>query len=308
MITARHSLFNALSTIATIRTNIFIPKQLFSTTTFKTKTKHTPSPSPSSFKMAFVDTHTHVDMTIEKLGSSYEDYRKLLPPEYDGCVCVVSSIKTFAATKNLTEIGDRVHGAYGVHPHEAKDFTDETEKELRECMAHPKTVALGEIGLDYHYNNSPPEVQREIFIRQLRIAVSVGKPIVIHTREAEDDTIAIMKEHVPREWHCHIHCFTSSLNLANAILDNFPNSFIGITGVVTFGSAQGVRDVVKAVPLTRLLLETDSPYMAPIPFRGKTCHSGYIPHVAAKIAEVKGVPLPEVLQVIRENTRKMYGF
>jgi len=257
--------------------------------------------------MSFIDTHAHVDMVIEKLGTNYDEYKKLLPPEYEGCVCVVSSINTFAQTRRLADIGDNIHGAYGVHPHEAKFFTDETEKELRECLAHPKTVALGEIGLDYHYNNSPPEVQREIFIRQIKIAVSVGKPIVIHTREAEEDTIRIMKEHIPSDWHCHVHCFTSSVNLANNIFEHFPNAFIGITGVVTFNTAQTVRDVVKAVPLTRLLLETDAPFMSPIPFRGKTCHSGYIPHVAAKIAEVKGVPLPEVLSVIRENTHRMYG-
>lgn len=228
------------------------------------------------------------------------------PPELEKCVNVCCDLESFDPTEKLVE-NDKIYAAYGLHPHNAKDYTDQIEERIIKNMSHPKTVAWGEIGLDYHYNMSPPEVQREVFARQLKKAVELKKPIVIHTREAEDDTFRILKENVPAEWRLHIHCFTSSVKLAKDILEYFPNSFIGFTGVVTFKSARDIREVVTAVPVNRILLETDGPFMAPEPFRGKTAHSGHIPYIAKKIAEVKGIPVEEMLTAARDNTLRMYG-
>jgi len=201
----------------------------------------------------------------------------------------------------------RKYAAFSLHPHNAKEYTNEVHHNIIELMKHPKTVAWGEIGLDYHYDFSPRDVQKEVFIRQLSTGVSLGKPIVIHTREAEEDTLKILHEHLPRDWRVHIHCFTGTPAFAKTILEEYPNSFIGITGVITFKTAVDVRTVVQETPLNRLLLETDGPFMAPIPFRGKVGHPGYIPFVAQKIAEVKGVSTEEVLAVTRENASRMYG-
>eukprot|EP01113_Clastostelium_recurvatum_P049744 TRINITY_DN9269_c0_g1_i1.p1 TRINITY_DN9269_c0_g1~~TRINITY_DN9269_c0_g1_i1.p1 ORF type:complete len:310 (+),score=66.11 TRINITY_DN9269_c0_g1_i1:1-930(+) len=259
----------------------------------------------------FVDTHTHIDHTLNKFGLPLTAYAQFkadnFPPEYERCVTVCCDLESFEPTKILADAHDDVYAAYSLHPHNAKEYTDEIEKNIMELMKHPKTVACGEMGLDYHYDFSPREVQREVFARQLKMGVSLGKPIIIHTREAEEDTLQILKDHLPKEWKVHIHCFTSSVQFAESILAEFPNSFIGITGVVTFKTAEGVRDVVKLTPLDRLLLETDGPFMAPLPHSGKNAHPGYIPYVAAKIAEIKGVSTADVIRATRENARRMYG-
>eukprot|EP01089_Gocevia_fonbrunei_P020449 TRINITY_DN7633_c0_g1_i2.p1 TRINITY_DN7633_c0_g1~~TRINITY_DN7633_c0_g1_i2.p1 ORF type:complete len:194 (+),score=29.73 TRINITY_DN7633_c0_g1_i2:41-583(+) len=174
-------------------------------------------------------------------------------------------------------------------------------------MSNAKVVAWGEIGLDYHYDLSDRETQKKVFSQQISKAIELKKPLVIHTREAEEDTYTIMKELVPKDWNIHIHCFTSSKPFAEKLLSEWDNLFIGFTGVITFGTAQNVRDVCKIVPLDRFLLETDGPYMAPTPFRGKTCHSGHIPYIAKKIAEVKEIPIEKVFEEALKNTKRMYG-
>jgi len=259
----------------------------------------------------FVDTHTHLDYILRKNDLQVTDYpafkEKNFPPEFDGCVSVCCDLESFDPTRHLMNNHNEVFAAFSLHPHNAKEYTDKIHEEILELMKHPKTVAWGEMGLDFHYNMSPPDVQREVFVRQLKAGVSVGKPIVIHTREAEPDTLQILREHLPRDWKVHIHCFTGTPAFARTILEEFPNSFIGITGVVTFKTAEDVRTTVSETPLNRLLLETDGPFMAPIPFRGKVAHPGYIPYVAQKIAEVKGVSPEEVIKATRENAHRMYG-
>ena len=131
--------------------------------------------------------------------------------------------------------------------------------------------------------------------------------MIIHTREAEEDTLTILKAEAPRDWKIHVHCFTSSPAMAEALLAAFPGLCLGFTGIVTFKNAQELQSVAAATPLQRMLLETDGPYLAPIPFRGKPAHPGHIPHIAAKIAGLKGVPVEEVYLHARENTRRVYG-
>lgn len=151
------------------------------------------------------------------------------------------------------------------------------------------------------------EMQAKTFVAQMALASELGAPIVVHTREAEEDTLRLMREHLPRDHRIHVHCFTSSAWLARELLAHFPNLCLGFTGVVTFKNAPEVREVVAETPLDRILLETDGPYMAPAPRRGEVAHPGHVPYIAAKIAEIKGVSAAEVFVAAREATRRVYG-
>lgn len=274
-------------------------------------------------KPKFVDTHIHLDYImdrlekpLEELPALFETHFKATPlvknkvvessGEWEACVHITCDPVTFDAAEKLIKL-DPVYVGAGVHPHHAKDYTDEVEERLLAFHKNSKVRAWGEMGLDYHYNQSPPDVQREVFARQLRTAVSIGKPMIIHTREAEDDTFAIMTANVPVDWKIHIHCFTSSLEFAQKLMKHFPNLVIGFTGVITFGNAQDVQNVVANVPIERIILETDGPFLAPTPFRGMPATSGMIPKIADKIAAIKSVPVADVYRHARENTNKIYS-
>ncbi|CAG8793172.1 4477_t:CDS:1, partial [Racocetra persica] len=275
----------------------------------------------------FVDTHTHLHYTLERLPNTFgvETFQILkeryCPPNLEACVNVLcdplsfSSDEVFPGTymdwKVMAET-PFMYLAAGVHPHSARDYNDYIETQMCKILQHPKTVALGEIGLDYHYDNSPRDVQRRVFIRQIEQAKKLQKPLVIHTREAEEDTWDILTKHVPKDWKIHVHCFTDSPGLAKKLLDYFPNLYIGITGVVTYGSAKNTQEIVRSVvPLNRILLETDAPYMTPAKLnRNKrtnekvtVSHSGMIPFVAQKIAEITDKEIDVIMRAARDNTR-----
>lgn len=261
--------------------------------------------------MEYVDTHCHLDdiydrlkvsrdTPLEKVGEKWE-------PGFGGCVTVFS--ESFDSTLHFLNMGNpKIHGALGIHPHNANIYSDDLEANLVECLKHPQIVALGEIGLDYHYDNSPRDIQKAIFARQAKLAVKLGLPIVIHTREAEDDTIEIIKECIPKEHKFHVHCYTDSMKLVNFVLPNYPNAFFGFTGVLTFKNSKQVQEVCSQIPMDRILSETDGPFMAPIPFRGKPATPGHVPYIIKKIAELHKIPEEEAFRICRENCRKMYGF
>eukprot|EP01087_Luapelamoeba_hula_P019683 TRINITY_DN6553_c0_g1_i1.p1 TRINITY_DN6553_c0_g1~~TRINITY_DN6553_c0_g1_i1.p1 ORF type:complete len:344 (+),score=39.96 TRINITY_DN6553_c0_g1_i1:152-1033(+) len=215
------------------------------------------------------DTHTHVDQILKRHSlplSGYDTFKATnFPPGFAGCVSVCCEIEAIEPTIELIDSQPDIVAAFGIHPHNASTYTDEVENRLISLMSHPKTVAWGEIGLDYHYDLSDRDVQRRVFERQIECAVRARKPIVVHSREAEEDTFTIMKKAMPKDWKVHVHCFTSSGELAQQLMDEFPNLYIGFTGVITFAGA--LKKVVNTVPVERILLETDGPYMAPIPFR-----------------------------------------
>lgn len=279
--------------------------------------------TPTEDKPKYVDTHVHIDYILTRmekpfdyLDTLFEEHFKSAPlvkgkavplsGSWEYSIHITCDPATFAASRQLIK-HDRIFVGAGVHPHHAKDYSDAVEQELLEMHKDPKVVAWGEMGLDYHYNLSPPDVQREVFARQLKTAVSICKPMIVHTREAEDDTFKIMTENVPQHWKIHVHCFTSSLEFAQKLMDYFPNLVFGFTGVVTFGNAQDVQNVVANVPLERLVLETDGPYLAPAPFRGQLATSGMVPKVADKIADIKKVAVAEVYKHARQNTNKIYS-
>lgn len=266
--------------------------------------------------MDFIDTHCHLDSILAKLDlPDFPAFRARFlaaeaggttDAEFGGCITISCDPDSIDAAMGLMR-NDMVHAAFGIHPHDAKSYGPELEARLRAAMADPKTVAWGEIGLDYHYNMSPPQIQREVFARQIRMGVEHGKPLIIHTREAEADTLEVMIREAPADWKIHVHCFTSSRDMSERLLAAFPNLCLGFTGIVTFKNAQELQDVAKATPLDRLLLETDGPYLAPVPHRGKPAHPGHIPLIAGKIAEIKGVAVDKVYAAARENTRRIYG-
>jgi TatD DNase family protein len=174
-------------------------------------------------------------------------------------------------------------------------------------MAHPKALAWGETGLDYHYDHSPREVQRRVFKRQLKMAVALNKPVVVHSRKAEDDTLEILSDNLPESWPIHLHCFTGTPAFAAGIISRFPNLYIGVTGALTFKNAGNIRASVQSVPLERLLLETDAPYMAPVPHRGKPSHCGHVPLIALEISSIKQCSVEAVYAAAWRNTQKLFG-
>ncbi|CAG8531854.1 8122_t:CDS:2 [Paraglomus occultum] len=278
----------------------------------------------------FVDTHTHLHYVLEKISdslglTSFEALKEHhFPKNLEYVINVLCEVENFYPDIYPGTFRDwRVMAATpyvyltaGVHPHSARLYDDQIEAQMVEVLLHEKTVALGEIGLDYHYDNSPRDVQRQVFIRQIKKAIDFKKPLVIHTREAEQDTWDIMREHVPKEWKVHVHCFTDSPEFATKLLEYFPNLFLGITGVVTYSSAKNTQQIVRSVvPLNRFLLETDAPYMIPAKLNRNrrthekitVSHSGMIPLVAEKIAQLRGINVDDVMKAARENAREMYG-
>lgn len=288
----------------------------------------------------FVDTHCHLDKILPRLSKQnrmdirkanakgkepprrisedFAEWRATLEGSENGleaCVTIGCSANTLDQAVALLAYHG-VYGAFGIHPLHAADWSNIVEKKLVEIMARDKVVAWGECGLDYYDKDAKGQVddhgvrtlQRQVFARQMDLAVSLNRPLVVHTRYAEEDTLELLKKHMPHLHKIHVHCFTSSLSLASALLDNFPNLHIGFTGVVTFKNSSALHNVVEQVPLERILLETDGPWMAPVPFRGRVSHPGYVAYVADTIAKLKGVPLQEVFATCRNNTRFVYGF
>ncbi|PRP88267.1 hypothetical protein PROFUN_03376 [Planoprotostelium fungivorum] len=283
--------------------------------------------SDDSDMTSYVDTHCNIPNILTKLnllGNSngtttqteiIEAFAKMKQDvikdkKLEAIVSVASDSESQLDTMHLIDNVSEAFGVFGIHPLYAQQMTEEVVERMESYMKHPKTVAWGEIGLDYHpfpgYNYAAPDLQKETFIRQMSLAIKHEKPIVIHTREAEADTLDLMKKHLPRDWPLHVHCFTDSPQFARDLIAEFDNLFIGFTGVITFKNSTDLRKVVEVVPLDRLLLETDGPFMAPIPHRGKVCHPGHVPFIADQIAKTKQVPVDLVYSTCRANTKRMY--
>lgn len=190
----------------------------------------------------------------------------------------------------------------GVHPHDAKDFDDQDEALIRTWATNPVVVGIGEIGLDYHYDFSPRAIQRDVFLRQLRLARELELPVSVHSREAEADTLALIDQAMPVRGV--LHCFTGSQEFADGVLAR--GFYISFSGVVTFANAKALRQVVQSVSLERMLIETDSPYLAPVPFRGRRNQPAYVAKVAELIAAQKNCSVKEVFSRTTANTIKAF--
>jgi TatD DNase family protein len=210
-----------------------------------------------------------------------------------------------AAVALARRASHRVCACVGIHPHDAASWTEATHEELRSLAVCPEVVAVGEIGLDYHYDHSPREVQREVFARLVGLAREVRKPIVVHTRSAPGDTLAVLEREHARDVGGVIHCFSEDRAFAARALDlGFDLSF---SGIVTFKGADAVRNVAGWAPLDRILVETDSPYLAPVPFRGKRCEPAHILHTAERVAALRGMDAQELSRATLVNTQRRFA-
>jgi len=210
-----------------------------------------------------------------------------------------------AAAIRVAECYPAVLATVGVHPNDAAKLDLNVFKNLEELLRHPKVVAMGEIGLDYHWG-VPKETQMPLFRRQLEIAQEARMPIVIHTRDAWEDTLAVLEQHwAPTELPCVMHCFTGDVPKAQRCLDL--GFYLAFGGVATFPKATDVREAARIAPADRLLVETDSPYLAPVPFRGKRNEPAYVVHTARTIAEVRGVPMDQLASETTANFERIFG-
>jgi TatD DNase family protein len=256
-----------------------------------------------------IDSHAHLD------GKAFDgDRRQVIERAWAaglGAVITVGvgeSVDEIRKAPGLAEQYERVFATVGVHPHDAERIEPAWYGEIRILARHPKVVAIGETGLDYHYMHSPRDVQRETFRKFLAMARETGLPVVIHTREADGDTVAILREALAEAGgeplRGVVHCFSGDEALARQVLDL--GLHISFTGVITFPKAGSLREVLRKIPIERVFVETDCPYLAPVPFRGKRNEPAHVVHVAEAVAEVYGRPVEEVARITTENVIRLF--
>ncbi|MGL4646791.1 TatD family hydrolase [Cetobacterium sp.] len=249
--------------------------------------------------MKLVDTHCHLDN--EKFDEDRLEVIERIKENLEFCVNIGYDLVSSKKSLELAKEYDFIYAVIGVHPIDIAEYNEEVEKELEILGKNPKVVAIGEIGLDYHWMTEPKEVQQERFKRQLELAERLNKPVVIHTRDAMEDTVNILKEY-PNITGV-IHCYPGSLETAKQLVDRF---YLGIGGTLTFKNSKKAVEVVKDIPLDRIVIETDCPYLTPEPFRGKRNEPIYVEYVAKKIAEIKEISVEDVTKVTTENAKKLY--
>ncbi len=256
------------------------------------------------FDQPIIETHCHLDFLKEQsIDITLEQARA---HNIEHVVTIATQPDNLDTVLNIAEQHTNVFGTQGIHPHDAKYFDSQVEQKIKENLKHPKLLAVGEIGLDYFYGHSDTESQQQAFETQLQIAVDLDLPIVVHTRDADADTQSILANfanHLKQKGV--IHSFTSSLELAEFCLEE--GFSLGFNGISTFNKAENVREVMAATPLNRILLETDAPYLTPTPYRGVENAPKYLPFIAEKVAEVKGIDLEQVLTQCYENSVSVFN-
>jgi len=250
------------------------------------------------------DSHAHLD--DERFDGDREALIESLPDNGVGYVINAGAdLESSRAGIDIAARWPHVYAAAGVHPHDAKELDESGIETLREMLQGPKVVAVGEIGLDYHYDYSPREKQRYWFERQLALAQEISKPVIIHSREATEDTLSVLKKYARYGVWGVVHAFSGSVETAEIVLNM--GLMIGIGGTVTFKNAVKPVEVAGKVPMDRLLIETDCPYLTPAPHRGKRNEPAYVGYVAEKIAEIRGIPVEDVIRVTYDNACRLYG-
>jgi TatD DNase family protein len=249
---------------------------------------------------------THVHLNAEQYNDDLEEViQRAVDTGVKNMVVVGFDRPTINRAIELAEKYPFLYASIGWHPVDAIDMTNDDLNWIEELAAHPKVVAIGEMGLDYYWDKSPKEVQKEVFRKQIRLAKKVSLPIVIHNREATQDIIEILKEENAAEVGGIMHCFSGSIEVARECLDM--NFYISLGGPVTFKNAKKPKEVAKELPLDRLLIETDCPYLAPHPYRGKRNEPSFVSLVAKEIAELKEITYEEVVQKTYDNARQIFN-
>jgi TatD DNase family protein len=250
------------------------------------------------------DTHAHLN--AEQFDEDLEEViTRAQENGVENMVIVGFDRPTITRAMELVEKYDFMYASVGWHPVDAIDVNDEDLAWIEELSSHPKVVAIGEMGLDYYWDKSPKEIQKEVFRKQIQLAKKVNLPIVIHNREATADIVEILKEEGASEVGGIMHCFSGSVEVAQECLNM--NFYISLGGPVTFKNARKPKEVAEAVPLEKLLIETDCPYLAPHPYRGKRNEPGYVKLVAEQIAELKGISYEEVARITTANAKKLFA-
>ena len=249
--------------------------------------------------MTLFDTHAHYD------DEAFDADRDAVLAAFDGLVidpgCTLASSQ---AAVDLTARYPHVYAAVGIHPENCGDFVPEHMDALRQLAREPKVVAIGEIGLDYYWPENPPrDFQQQVFRGQLELALELDLPVIVHDREAHGDSLAIVKEYPALRGV--FHCYSGSVEMARELLAQ--GWYLGFDGPVTYKNARKTVEVAEMVPLNRVLIETDSPYLAPVPMRGRRNEPTYVQYVAGKLAELRNKPPEEIAQTATENTCRLYG-
>lgn len=251
----------------------------------------------------YIDAHAHYD--DEAFAEDREDV--LTKVHKAGCDVIINAAQDIPTAVTTLQIADDfpfVFAAVGIHPHNAQGVSPKDLEEIEKLSRHKKCVAIGEIGLDYHYDFAPRNVQQEVFRQQLRLAGDLNMPVVVHDREAHEDTLRILEQELSVASGCLIHCYSGSREMAEVIMKR--GYYVSVGGAVTFKNARRIVDALAAIPLDRILLETDCPYMTPVPHRGERNDSSMIPFIAQKICEVKGVLLDYFYKITSDNAISFY--
>lgn len=246
-----------------------------------------------------IDSHCHLDMFENNISD-------VITRAHDAGVGTIITVgsdpESIEKTIKIADEYPMVYAGVGIHPHDSKDLNEEILKRIFELSRHPKVVAIGEIGLDYHYEHSPKDIQQKAFIRQLELAREVGLPVIIHSREAFEDTIKILKESGIKK--AVMHCFSGNVTQAKKALDL--GFFISISGVVTFKNAKKIKEVAQFVPDEYMMIETDAPYLAPEPFRGKKNEPAFLIYVARSLSELRGVTEEDIDRITTVNVKRLF--
>lgn len=252
----------------------------------------------------FIDSHCHLDRLDLSLYDDNLDLAIAAARErgVDKMLCIGIDMSNSPIVVAIAERYEGIYASVGVHPMDVNDQLVSVA-DLRQLAASPKVVAIGETGLDYHYSTDAAELQRDSFAVHLQLAGELKKPVIVHTRKAQDDTLNLIRRHGDPDAGGVLHCFTESWDMARQALDM--NYHISFSGIVTFKNASELREVVKQVPLERLLIETDSPYLAPVPFRGKSNEPKYVVEVAHCVAELKGISVEQLAEITSNNFNKL---
>lgn len=249
-----------------------------------------------------VDSHCHLNFP-EFVNNMDGVLQAMRDNQVTHALCVSVTLDKFPEVLAIAESHDHIYASVGIHP-DYEDIAPFTIDDLVGRAAHPKVIAIGETGLDYFRLTGDLEWQRERFRLHIRAAIASDKPLIIHTRSAAEDTLRIMQEENAAAIGGVMHCFTESLEVAQAAIEM--GFYISFSGIVTFKNAQALKEVAKSIPLGHMLVETDSPYLAPIPFRGKTNQPAFVKHVAEEIARLRNIPLEEVAQATTHNFFKLF--
>ncbi len=255
------------------------------------------------FDHPIFETHCHLDYLKER--TTEETIALACEKGIDRFITISVSPNNLDGVIEIAKAHTNVFCTQGLHPHEAKHWNEEVEAKILKNSEFEKVVAIGEIGLDFHYNNSPKEKQIEVFRRQLEIAIERELPVVIHSRDADPETIEVLEEMAPKmKKKGVIHSFTSGPELAKKAIEL--GFCLGFNGIITFKNAQAVRDIVELTPIDKILLETDSPFLTPTPYRGQENGPQFLPFIAEKVAEIKEVTVDELLKVAYQNSLREF--